>query len=155
MAAPSVAPAGSGLVRCPLCSFEYEPGGTSCREKGCPVALGGCATRHCPRCGYTMPDEERSFAARWVRRLFTSRAAATHGTLARLGAGTHAVIERLEGDPALLARLTAQGLAPGVAIHVVQRAPTHVIELGETMLALETRVAEGIHVRVGAAKADR
>ncbi len=153
MAAQPLAPSGPGLTRCPLCSFEYEPGGTTCREKGCPVALGGCATRHCPRCGYTMPDEERSFAARLVRRLFTARTAKAKGTLAQLTAGTHAVIERLEGDPALLARLTAQGLAPGVAIHVVQRTPTHVIELGQTMIALERRVAEGIHVRLGGSRA--
>jgi Fe2+ transport system protein FeoA len=34
------------------------------------------------------------------------------------------VIETIGGDPGLQARLTAQGLAPGVAVHVVQRVPT-------------------------------
>jgi len=132
-------------VTCPLCAFEYVPGGESCRERGCPIALGGCATPHCPRCGYTMPDEERSSAARLVRRLFRPRSPhPTAATLAELPAGASGVVARIEGDPALQARLTAQGLAPGVALHVVQRAPTYVIEVGETSVALERRVAEAI-----------
>lgn len=134
-------------VSCPLCGLDYVPGGETCREKGCPVALGGCATRHCPRCGYTMPDEERSTAARLVRRLFSSRRKSRAGTLAELPAGASAVIDRLDGDPALLARLTAQGLAPGVELHVLQRTPTHVVEIGHTTIAIETRVAEAILVR--------
>jgi Fe2+ transport system protein FeoA len=69
------------------------------------------------------------------------------GTLADLPAGTTAVVERLEGDPGLLARLTAQGLAAGVEIHVLQRVPTHVIEVGHTTIAVERRVAETIFVR--------
>ncbi len=144
----AVAPsAGREPTTCPLCGLEYVPGGTTCREKGCPVALGGCATRHCPRCGYTMPDEERSTAARLVRLLFRSRTAHRKGTLSELAAGAVAVIDRIEGDPALQARLTAQGLAPGVELHVVQRTPTHVIEIGQTTVAVERRVADAIFVR--------
>jgi len=136
----------AGATQCPLCGFDYVPGGETCREKGCPVAFGGCATRHCPRCGYTMPDEERSTAARFVRMLFGGRARKA-GTLAELPSGTTAVVDRLEGDPGLLARLTAQGLAAGVEIHVLQRTPTHVIEVGHTTIAVERRVAETIFVR--------
>jgi Fe2+ transport system protein FeoA len=131
-------------VTCPLCSFEYVPGGESCREHGCPIAFGTCATRHCPRCGYTMPDEERSVSARFVRKLFARRAPRTTGTLAELPPGSFGVVERIAGDPALQARLTAQGLAPGIAVHVIQRTPTWVIEVGETTIALERRVAEAI-----------
>ena len=134
----------AGAVTCPLCAFEYVPGGASCREHGCPIAIGGCATRHCPRCGYTIPDEERSVAARLVRRLFRPRRPHPAGTLADLPAGAFGVVARVEGDPDLQARLTAQGLAPGVAVHVLQRFPTYVIELGQTTIALETRVATGI-----------
>ena len=76
------------VTSCPLCGLEYVPGGETCRERGCPVAFGGCATRHCPRCGYTMPDEERSAAARLVRRLFRPSAPQPAGTLADLPAGT-------------------------------------------------------------------
>ncbi len=147
MAAQPVSVASGAFTSCPLCGLEYVPGGETCRERGCPVAFGGCATRHCPRCGYTMPDEERSAAARLVRRLFRAKAPQPVRTLADLSSGQSAVIERLAGDPGLLARLTAQGLAPGVAIRVVQRMPTHVIELGETTIAVERRVAEAIFVR--------
>jgi Fe2+ transport system protein FeoA len=134
-------------VACPLCGLEYEPGGSTCREHGCPVAFGGCATRHCPRCGYTMPDEEKSVAARLVRKLLTRRSRPTAGTLAELPAGAQAVIESIGGDPGLQARLTAQGLAPGVAIHVVQRVPTYVVEVGETTIALEERVAAAVKLQ--------
>ena len=44
-------------------------------------------------------------------------------------------------------RLTAQGIAPGVSIHLLQRLPTFVIEVGETTLGLESQVAAGIVVR--------
>jgi len=142
----------SAEVTCPLCGFAYVPGGESCREHGCPIALGGCATRHCPRCGYTMPDEERSVAARLVRRLFRPRPSRSAETLADLPAGSFGVIERLVGEPGLLARLTAQGLTPGVAVHVTQRAPAFVIEIGETTIALERRVAETIVLRKGDAQ---
>jgi Fe2+ transport system protein FeoA len=134
-------------VTCSLCGFEYVPGGETCREKGCPVAFGVCATRHCPRCGYAVPDEERSFAVRLLRRLFRPRPALASQTLDGLPAGAEGVVERLQGDPELLTRLTAQGLAPGVRLHLLQRAPTFVIEVGETTLALERRVAEAIVLR--------
>jgi Fe2+ transport system protein FeoA len=94
-----------------------------------------------------MPDEEKSLAARLVRRLFRPRAAHAAGTLAELPAGSFGVVETIEGDPALQARLTSQGLAPGVAVHVLQRVPTFVIEVGETTIALETRVAEAIRLK--------
>jgi len=136
-------------VTCPLCGLEYEPGGATCREHGCPIALGGCATQHCPRCGYTMPDESKSAAARLVRRLFgrEPRAVHTAGSLAELPAGSFGVVERLQGPPDLLARLTAQGLAPGVAVHLLQRLPTFVIEVGETTIGLEKDVAAAIVLR--------
>ncbi len=144
---PLAGPPATAPVHCPLCGFEYVPGGDSCREHGCPIAIGGCATRHCPRCGYTMPDEERSIGARLVRLLFRPRREHVAGTLAELPAGGFGVVERIEGDPALQARLTAQGLAPGVAVHVLQRTPTFVIELGETTIALERRVAEALKLK--------
>jgi Fe2+ transport system protein FeoA len=144
---PLAGPPAAAPVHCPLCGFEYVPGGDSCREHGCPIALGGCATRHCPRCGYTTPDEERSVGARLVRLLFRPRREHVAGTLADLPAGALGVVERIEGDPALQARLTAQGLAPGIAVHVLQRTPTFVIEVGETTIALERRVAEALRLK--------
>jgi Fe2+ transport system protein FeoA len=151
MTTPPVAGAPAApLTTCPLCGLDYQPGGDTCREHGCPIAIGGCATQHCPRCGYTMPDESRSGAARLIRRLFRRQPpVVTHvaGSLAELPAGSFGVVERLQGSPDLLARLTAQGLAPGVAVHVLQRTPTYVIEVGETTIALEQRVAEAVRLK--------
>jgi Fe2+ transport system protein FeoA len=94
-----------------------------------------------------MPDEEKSAAARFVRRLLTRRPRQVAGTLADLPAGGLAVVESIGGDPALQARLTAQGLAPGVAVHVVQRVPTFVVEVGETTIAVEHRVAAAVKLK--------
>jgi Fe2+ transport system protein FeoA len=144
--APASAPA---PVTCPLCGLEYQPGGDTCRDHGCPIALGGCATQHCPRCGYTMPDEAKSGAARLIRRLFGGSRSVRHssGSLAELPAGSFGLVERLEGPADLLARLTAQGLAPGVHVHLLQRLPTFVIEVGETTIGLEREVAAAIVLR--------
>lgn len=154
MTTPPLAGAPGGAPSaCPLCGFVYVPGGDSCKERGCPIAFGGCATWHCPRCGYTMPDEEKSAAARLVRRLFTRRPRPSGPrTLVDLATGTSAVVERLSGEPDLLARLTAQGLAPGVEVHLLQRTPTFVIEVGETTIAVERRVAEGVELHAGSGR---
>ena len=58
-------------------------------------------------------------------------------------AGSFGVIERIEGDPSLQARLTAQGLAPASPCTFSRRAPTYVIEAGHTTIALERRGVEG------------
>jgi Fe2+ transport system protein FeoA len=96
-----------------------------------------------------MPDESKSGAARLIRKLFRRQPAVARpaGSLADLPAGTSGIVERLEGSPDLLARLTAQGIAPGVSIHLLQRLPTFVIEVGETTIGLESQVAAGIVVK--------
>ena len=68
-------------------------------------------------------------------------------TLADLRPGDEALLDGIDGDPALAARLTAQGLAPGVAVHLVQRFPSYVLEVGSTTLAVERRVARAILIR--------
>jgi len=140
-------PVSLAAVTCGLCGFEYVPGGDTCREHGCPVAFGTCATRHCPRCGYVVPDEERSVMAGFVRRLLRRRTPRAVATVADLPSGEGGVIARLEGDSDLQSRLSAQGFAPGVTVCVVQRHPTYVIEVGETTVAVERRVAEAIVLR--------
>jgi Fe2+ transport system protein FeoA len=138
-----------GMTTCALCGFEFEPGGDACADRGCPLAGAGCRTVDCPRCGYAVPDEAQSRLARFVRRLFAPACApsAAPTTLAELRPGDEAILDGIEGDPALAARLTAQGLAPGVTIHLVQRRPSYVVEVGETTLAVERRVAAVIRVR--------
>jgi Fe2+ transport system protein FeoA len=136
---------------CSLCGFTFEPGGAACAARGCPFAGAGCHTLDCPHCGYAVPDERQSLLARWVRRLFAPAApAAVAGlprTLADLRPGDSGLLDGIFGEPALAARLTAQGLAPGVAFHLVQRSPSYVIEMGETTLALERSVASVIRIR--------
>jgi Fe2+ transport system protein FeoA len=141
---------------CPLCGFVYEPGGDACRTSGCPFATSSCRKLHCPRCGYSVPDENASVVARFVRRLFagntppTVRADAGPRRLSDLPAGTRATIERIEGSATLAAQLSAQGLVAGTALDLKQRRPCFVVEMGETTLALERSVAAGIWVRPGA-----
>ena len=132
---------------CGLCGLEYRPAGPACAERGCPLAGKGCMTLDCPRCGFAVPDERTSVLARLVRRLFerTERPLAA-GSLADLRPGADAVVRSIDGDPATAARLTAHGLAPGVSLHVVQRSPACVIEVGETTLALERSAAASIRV---------
>jgi Fe2+ transport system protein FeoA len=133
---------------CSLCGFAFEPGGAACAARGCPFAGAGCRTLDCPRCGYAVPDEDKSRLARWVRRLFARTAAVgAPRTLADLASGQDAVLDGIEGEPALAARLTAQGLASGVAIHLLQRHPSYVIEVGEATLAVERSVARVIRIR--------
>jgi Fe2+ transport system protein FeoA len=134
---------------CSLCGLAFEPGGSACAERGCPLAGAGCRTLDCPRCGYAVPDERGSRLALWVRRLFAGTAVSEAGsrTLADLRPGQDGVLDGIEGDPALAARLTAQGLAPGVSVHLLQRIPSYVVEVGATTLAVERRVARAIRIR--------
>ena len=141
---------------CPLCGFVYEPGGDTCRTSGCPLASSSCQKLHCPRCGYSVPDEGASAVARWVRRIFAGTPPqmteddAAPRRLTDLPAGTRATIERIEGSPTLAAQLSAQGLVAGTAVDLKQRQPCFVVEMGETTLAMESSVAAGIWVRPGA-----
>jgi Fe2+ transport system protein FeoA len=137
------------MIVCSLCGLAYAPGGVACRERACPLAFLGCTTDHCPRCGYATPDERGSLLARWTRRLLARPAApraAASDRLADLGPGKAARVAEIAGDVELRSRLTAQGLVPGAEIRLVQTWPAFIVEMGETTLAFERRVAEAIRV---------
>jgi len=142
---------------CPLCGFNYTPGGDACHASGCPLASDSCRKLHCPRCGYAVPDESGSAAARWVRRLFgqelVAPSAAPDGArrLIELPTGVRARVARIDGAPALVAQLTAQGLVPGTILELRQRKPGYVVAMGETTLAMERAVALEIWVNPGVA----
>lgn len=141
---------------CPLCGLVYEPGGTACRASACPLASESCQRIHCPRCGYAVPDEQGSVLARWVRRLFgepvvTAEARNGPRPLAAMPAGTRGTIDRIDGPPALVAQLTAQGVVAGTPVELRQRHPGYVVDVGETTLAMERAVAEAIWVQAGGA----
>ena len=104
---------------CPLCGLAYEPGGEECRDHGCPLAWAGCRTVHCPRCGYAVPDERLSAAARWIRRLF-GPGPPGDGTLADLQPGP---VQHATLAPELIERIKAYkkilGDADPASIHEV------------------------------------
>jgi DtxR family Mn-dependent transcriptional regulator len=48
-----------------------------------------------------------------------------------------------------LDRLSSMGLLPGVKIHLHQKHPTYVIQMGQTQIAIDSTVAHDIYVRQG------
>ncbi|MBM4053715.1 MAG: metal-dependent transcriptional regulator [Planctomycetes bacterium] len=48
-----------------------------------------------------------------------------------------------------LDRLSSMGLLPGVKIHLHQKYPTYVIQMGQTQIAIDSTVARDIYVRHG------
>jgi hypothetical protein len=60
------------MVTCRLCGHVFDAATQGC-QAGCPLAAWqGCALVCCPNCGYQTVDEERSTAARVLRRLWPS-----------------------------------------------------------------------------------
>jgi Fe2+ transport system protein FeoA len=60
--------------------------------------------------------------------------------------GDRVVVESVEGDPARIDRLAAVGILPGVELLVQQTRPVVVVESGETVLALERKIASGVQI---------
>ncbi len=67
--------------------------------------------------------------------------------LADLGVGERAVVTFVEGRRDGLERLGALGLVPGVQVHLKQRRPSFVVEVGETTIAIDTDLAGAIFVK--------
>ena len=125
--------------------LRLRAGGDRLRGTGLSPGRNRLPHPRLPALRVAVPDERASRLASWVaassRQPAWSTGAAHPG---RPGAEPGAVVVGIEGDSALAARLTAQGLAPGVAVHLVQRTPSYVIEVGALTLALEHRVALAI-----------
>jgi len=142
---------------CPLCAFEYEPGDESCQASGCPLATKACRRLHCPRCGYSIPDERASVLARLVRRLLGGRPrlARLAGTatapfrLSEAPVRTRGAVSHIDAAPALSAQLAAQGIVAGTVLRLAQRQPAFIIEVGETVLAVERSVANSVWIQPG------
>jgi Fe2+ transport system protein FeoA len=96
-----------------------------------------------------VPDEETSVFARLIRRIWGDSNKAQEGLmrLSDLSTGGSGRVERVEGESQTRMHLAAQGLVAGVAITLRQRLPSFVVEMGETTLAMERKVAEGIWLR--------
>jgi ferrous iron transport protein A len=67
-------------------------------------------------------------------------------SLSTLGPGARGIVSEVRATAARIDKLAALGIVPGVEIVVQQRRPVYVVECGETVLALEIDLAEGILV---------
>ena len=136
------------FVTCPLCGFEFEPGDTVC-EHGCPLRS-ACGLVRCPGCDYEFPETPK--AVSWLRRLFGrgEECASPDGvlTVRDLAYGERAEVVHLAGTGSNRSNaLAVFGLVPGSEVVLLQRLPSYVIQVGETVLALEEAVAGSIVVR--------
>lgn len=137
------------FVTCPLCGLEFQPVDTLC-EHGCPLRT-ACGLIRCPGCEYEFPETPR--AVSWLQRLLgrpRQRAPCPPGTrtVRDMATGESATVTHLAGESSERHNaLTVFGLVPGAEIVLLQRYPSYVLEVGETVLALESDVAESIVVR--------
>ncbi len=67
-------------------------------------------------------------------------------TLVDVKPGLTVLVHHVEATPSRIDKLAALGILPGVELVVHQRKPVIVVEVGETVLALEHDLAEGIVV---------
>ncbi len=79
-----------------------------------------------------------------------SRSAGTViSSLAELAAGQAGVIAYLHGTRReMIQRMLAMGVAPGARITLLQTAPSYVLQVGQTQLAVDRETAEDIYVRI-------
>ena len=66
--------------------------------------------------------------------------------LSTLDPGAHAIVSEIRGAPSRVDKLAALGILPGVELRVQQNRPVVVVECGETVLAIERDLADGIVV---------
>jgi Fe2+ transport system protein FeoA len=141
------------FLSCPLCGFEFSPADTLC-EHGCPLHS-ACRLIRCPVCDYEFPETPK--AVSWLRGLFQRRRErcelpAQMTTVRDLANGDRAEVVHLgEESPDRSNALAVFGLTPGTEITLIQRHPSYVVQVGETVLALEAEVAGSIVVRRAAA----
>jgi len=144
------------FLTCPLCGFEFQKSDSLCHH-GCPLgAL--CNLARCPACEYEFPEQLPGKS--WLRRLFHQGGAAAVPpmpedgllTVKGLDAGESAEVLCLAGESSSRRNHRAVfGLVPGSEVRLVQRYPSFVLEIGETVLALDNDVAGDIVVKRPAA----
>jgi len=154
------------FLTCPLCGFEFSPDDAPCHH-GCPMKS-ACNLTKCPVCDYEFPGHSRSVS--WLESLLGRRPRKRKGAadgLVQLGNGDRCldrgdglltVRELAGGESAEVVHLEAPdadrsnalavfGLVPGCEVTLLQRLPSFVLQIGETMLALDAEVAGTIVVR--------
>lgn len=142
---------------CPLCGFEYDIDGMACHTS-CPMGA-HCSIICCPNCGYQIPDEQKSHIAtalqafwaklKQIRDRHPQAAVDRPLTLCGLPIGQKAEVVEINTDERnRLATLSAYGVVPGSQVMLRRRAPAYVLVVDETEVALDTKVADQIVVRV-------
>ena len=140
------------LLTCPLCGFEFDPADSLCHH-GCPLST-ACTLNRCPMCDYEFPETPK--AVSWFKSLLRRRperceAPGRLRTVRDLSGGERAEVVHLgEETPERSNALAVFGLVPGSEITLVQRHPSYVLQVGETVLALDAEVAGSIVVRPAA-----
>ncbi len=136
------------IVTCPLCGLEFQPTDTLC-EHGCPLRS-ACGLLRCPSCDYEFPETPRAIS--WFKRLLgrgPRPVACPPGTrtVQDMRTGERAAVAHLAGESSARHNaLAVFGLVPGSEIVLLQRYPSYVVEVGETVIALESEVAASIVV---------
>lgn len=115
-----------------------------------------CNLARCPQCEYEFPAQTPGFS--WLRRLFKKEKTVPPMpiedllTVKDLAGGESAEVLCLAGEsPSRRNHLAVFGLVPGAELRLLQRVPSFVIEIGETVLALDADVAGDIVVKRPAA----
>ena len=140
------------FLTCPLCGFEFRKSESLCHH-GCPLGA-MCNLNRCPYCEYEFPEGPAKGS--WLRRLLQRNPESVPEgmpeegllTVKGLAAGDRAQVLCLAGEsPSRRNHLAVFGLVPGSEIRLLQRYPSFVVEIGETVLALEADVAGDIVVK--------
>jgi Fe2+ transport system protein FeoA len=139
-------------MRCPLCSYEFEPTAMNCHSS-CAFNE-SCGIICCPTCGYQMPDERKSPLAAMLRRILARRqkqplTEERIRPLSSIQPGQSAKVVTIQSsNHARVERLHILGLADGASVTLEQNRPTFVLRAGFTELSLEREIADEILVEV-------
>lgn len=151
-------------MKCGFCGCQFDLAEASAACTGCPL-MRNCHLIRCPRCGYEMPPEAK-FAG-WLRRLrrkpgknslippgecclrMEEAADRLIAPLCDLRPGQQGVIAYIQmTDPRRLQKLLAIGVLPGVAVKLLRRFPSYVVEAGYCQFAVDEEIAADIYVRL-------
>lgn len=132
-------------MKCTLCGFEFSEADAKRPCARCPLGV-NCDLVCCPNCGYQTPAEPR-WLRRWRRRRRGSLELSSQTLAARKPGWDGEIVEVHAYDAAVLRKLTALGLLPGVRVRLLRRFPCYLVELGHAQIALDRELASAIVVR--------
>jgi Fe2+ transport system protein FeoA len=146
-------------MKCSFCGFEFlEQDAHSCSS--CPLKI-SCGKIQCPNCGYEMPKENFF----WKRFRHRKRGSAGkkkrhQGQLQRAGHGQEIMLTELEEgetavvsrikttDTAILNKLMALGILPGMKVTMIQKFPSFVFQVGNTRVTADEEITGSVLVHI-------